>query len=209
VDLPPAPPPQGPSAGIPTGTPFDERSARGRRLVLVAAILLLALAGVALALYLTARRDAFPSVVLGYERLSGEQADRVEAAMESIRIGDIEIRAALYGEDGRPRLLAATYGNYPEAADVRAIMQGAAAGAEASGGRIDEASLQISRSGGSAFACVRGRGPGFLVPGGPSERGVMCVFDGDPVGVLVTTHTTDPMIGLIDVREFVEAYRTA
>jgi hypothetical protein len=35
------------------------------------------------------------------------------------------------------------------------------------------------------------------------------VFQGELVGVLVTTHTEDPTVGLSDVRAFVEALEAA
>ena len=126
--------------------------------------------------------------------------------MESIRIGEIEIKAALYGEGSEPRLLAAIYEHYPEDVEIEAIIQGAAGGAAASGGRIDQASLQVVESNGAQFACMSGGGPGFLVPGGPSEEGVLCAFSGDPIGLMVTTNTTEPLQGLMDVQAFVGAY---
>jgi hypothetical protein len=129
--------------------------------------------------------------------------------MEDVRIGEIEIRVAVYGEGDEPRLLAAIYDNYPERVEVEAIIEGAASGAEASGGEVDQRSLQVSESDGYRFACMSGGGPGFLVPGGPSEDGVLCVFVGDTVGLIVTTHTTEPVVGLVDVRSFVEAYGSA
>jgi hypothetical protein len=135
-----------------------------------------------------------------------EQADRVESAMEAIRIGEVEISTALYGEGGEPHLLAATYANFPEIADAGTIIQGAAAGAESTGGTVDESSLQTSAGDGYTYACMRGGGSGFLVPGGPSQEGVLCAFEGDLVGIIVTTRTTEPIAGLVDVRSFVEAY---
>jgi hypothetical protein len=204
MDLPPAPPPR-PDAS-PIETPVDAHPSSGRRGLSIAGIALLAVAAVALAAYLSGSRDGFPEAALGYERMNDEQADRVESSMEAIRIGEIEISAALYGEGGEPRLLAATYENYPEIADAESIIQGAAAGAESSGGTVDEASLETSEADGYTYACMRGGGPGFLVPGGPSHEGVLCVFDGELVGVVVSTRTTDPVAGLADVRAFVDAY---
>jgi hypothetical protein len=56
---------------------------------------------------------------------------------------------------------------------------------------------------------MSGGGPGFLIPGGPSRQGVLCVFQGELVGVLVTTHTENPTRGLADVRAFVDALKAA
>ena len=176
----------------------------------MAAILLLVVGGVALVVFLTQRgSDDFPDTVLGYERLHGEAADRAERAVEDVRIADIEIRAAVYGIGDQPHLFAAVYDNYPEGVDIEAIVQGAAGGAEATGGEIDQGSLQTSEAGGYAFACMTGGGPGFLTPGGPAEQGVMCVFKGEQVGVIVTTHAQDAVLGLTDVRAFVEALEAA
>ena len=204
MDLPPAPP-QRPDA-VPIQGPFEERPSSGRRGVLIAAIALLALGAVALVAFLAGSGDGFPDEALGYERMHDVQADRVESAMEAIRIGDIEISTALYGADGEPHLLAATYENYPQIADAGSIIQGAAAGAESTGGTVDESSLQTSAGDGYTYACMRGGGPGFLVPGGPPQQGVLCVFEGEVVGLVVTTRTTEPIAGLADVRAFVEAY---
>jgi hypothetical protein len=185
----------------------DVPSRSGRKGVLVAAVVLVAVGAVSAVAYLSGSRGGgFPETVLGYERIHGGEADRVESAVGSIRLGEIEIRAALYGDAGEPRLLAATYGNYPPEASFDGIVQGAAAGAEASGGTVDEASLQTIEADGYRLGCLRGEGPGFLVPGGPIERGVLCVFQGEHTGVLITTHTTEPTLGLAEVRSFVEAY---
>ena len=204
MDLPPATPPR-PDA-FPIESPVEERASSGRRGVLIAGIVLLAVGAVAIVAFLSGSGDGFPDAALGYERMHDEQADRVESAMEAIRIGDIEISTALYGEGGEPRLLAATYANYPEIADAESIIQGAAAGAESTGGTVDESSLETSTAEGYTYACMRGGGTGFLVPGGPSQEGVVCVFDGELVGIVISTRTTDPVAGLADVRSFVEAY---
>jgi hypothetical protein len=105
--------------------------------------------------------------------------------------------------------LAAVYDNYPSGIAVEEIMRGAAGGAETSGGEVDQASMQVSEANGYSFACMSGGGPGFLVPGGPSQQGVMCVFQGEQVGVVVTTHTQEPTLGLSDVQTFVEALEEA
>jgi hypothetical protein len=206
MDLPPAPPPR-PDA-VPVESPFEERRSSGRRGVLIAAIALLAVGAIALVAFLSGSGDGFPDEALGYERMHDAQADRVESAMEAIRIGEIEISTALYGEDGDPRLLAATYENFPEIADAGSIIQGAAAGAESTGGTVDESTLQTSTGDGYTYACMRGGGTGFLIPGGPPQEGVLCVFEGEVVGIIVTTRTTEPIAGLADVRAFVEAYET-
>lgn len=204
----PTPPPR--LDVFPIGGSVEHRPASGRRAVLVAAVVLLAVGGVAAFAFLSqGSSGGFPDSALGYQRLRDSQSEQVEAAMADIRIGEIEIRTALYGEGGEPRLLAATYENYPEGANAESIIQGVAAGAEASGGTLDEASLQVSESNGYRFACMSGGGPGFLVPGGPSQQGVMCVFQGELVGVMVTTHTRNSVLGLMDVRAFVEAYEAA
>jgi hypothetical protein len=204
MDLSPVPPPR-PDA-VPIESPVEPRTSTGRRGVLIAMIALLAVGIIAVVAYLSSAGDGFPDAALGLERMEDEQAERVESVMEAIRIGDVEISAALYGRGGEPRLLAATYSNYPEPANAEAIIQGAAAGAEAQGGTVDESSLQMSEVDGYTYACMRGGGPGFLVPFGPSDEGVICVFEGDLVGVVVSTRTTEPIAGLADVRAFVEAY---
>ena len=56
---------------------------------------------------------------------------------------------------------------------------------------------------------MSGGGPGFLIPGGPIRQGVLCVFQGELVGVVVTTHTGNPTLGLEDVRAFAEALEAA
>lgn len=208
MDLPPAPP-AWTEPPPPIGAPVETPSSSGRRLVLIAAIILAAVGAVAIVAFLSSDGDAFPESVLGYERLRGDVAERAQRATEGVRIGEIEIRVAVYGKAGRPKLLAATYENYPEGVDVRTIILGAARGAEAFGGTVDEDSIQISGSDGYGYACMRGQGPGFLIPGGPDEQGVMCVFSGATVGLITTTHTTDPVVGLIDVRSFVEASEVA
>jgi len=184
---------------MPSGGPVPTRPRSGRGPVLVVATLLL-LAGIgALIVYLTQRgSDGFPG-----------GAERAERAVEDIRIGDVEISAALYGTAGSPELFAALYDNYPSGVAAETIIQGAANGAEATGGNIDQESLQVSESNGYSFACMSGGGPGFLVPGGPSEQGVMCVFQGELVGVTVTTRTQEPTVGLSDVQAFVEALEAA
>jgi hypothetical protein len=194
--------------GMPDARPTPTRS--GRMLVLIAAVVL-AVTGIGAVIAFVSQGSSsdFPDSVLGYERLRGGVAERVERSMESIRIGEIEILAALYGERDEPRLLAAIYEHYPDGVEIEAIIQGAAGGAAASGGTVDQGSLQISDSNGVRFACMSGGGPGFLVPGGPSEEGVLCAFTGDRVGLMVTTHTTEPVLGLMDVRTFVEAYEAA
>ena len=204
MEPPPTPPPR-PDA-FPIESPVEERPSSGRRGVLIAVVVLLAVGAVALVAFLSGSGDGFPEAALGYERLHDEQADQVESAMEAIRIGDIEISTALYGEGGQPRLLAATYENYPEIADAESIIQGAAAGAESTGGTVDESSLEISTADGYTYACMSGGGTGFLVPGGRSQEGVVCVFDGELVGIIVSTRTTNPVAGLADVQAFVEAY---
>jgi hypothetical protein len=192
---------------MPPGGPVPSRPRSGRGPVLVVAILLLA---AALVIFLMrSGSDGFPDSALGYERLHNEDADRAERAVEDIRIGDVEIRGAVYGSGDEPQLFAALYENYPAGLDAEAIVQGAADGAEASGGEVDQGSLQSAESGGYSFACMSGGGPGFLIPGGPSRQGVLCVFRGELVGVLVTTHTGNPTLGLADVRAFVEALEAA
>ena len=207
MDLSPPPPPR--PDGVPIESPVEPRAGSGRRGVLIAALVLLAVGAVAAVAYVSGSGDGFPDSALGLERLQDEQAERAESAMEAIRIGDIEISVAVYGLGGEPQLLAATYANYPEAAKAEAIIRGAAAGAEAQGGTVDESSLQTSEVDGTAYACMQGSGPGFLIPGGPSDEGVMCVFRGDLVGLLVSTRTTEPNAGLADVRAFVEALEGA
>jgi hypothetical protein len=86
------------------------------------------------------------------------------------------------------------------------MIEGAASGAVTSGGTVVRRSLQVSESNGYRFACTRGGGPGFLMPGGPRQEGVLCAFDGETVGLFVTTHTREPLVGLTDVRTFVDAY---
>ena len=192
---------------MPPGGPVPSRPRSGRGPILVVAILLLA---VALVVFLTqGGSDGFPDSALGYERLHNEDADRAESAIEGIKIGDVEIRGAVYGSGDEPQLFAAVYENYPEGIDAGAIIQGAAGGAEASGGEVDQGSLQSAESGGYSFACMSGGGPGFLIPGGPSRQGVLCVFQGELVGVVVTTHTLNPTLGLADARAFVEALESA
>ena len=195
---------------MPPGGPVASRPRSGRGPVLVVAILLLAVGAVALVVALTqGGSDGFPDTALGYERLHDEGAERAESAVEDIEIGDVEIRGAVYGNGVEPELFAALYENYPAGVETEAIMQGAAGGAEASGGVVDQESVQSAESGGYSFACMSGGGPGFLIPGGPSRQGVLCVFQGELVGVLVTTHTEDPTLGLADVRAFVEALEAA
>jgi hypothetical protein len=192
---------------MPPGGPVPSQPRSGRGPVLVFAILLLA---VALVVFLTrGGSDGFPDSALGYERLHDEDAERAESAVEDIEIGDVEIRGAVYGSGGEPELFAALYENYPAGVEAEAIMQGAAGGAEASGGEVDQESLRSAGSGGYSFACMSGGGPGFLIPGGPNRRGVLCVFQGELVGVLVSTHTENPTLGLADVRAFVEALEAA
>ncbi|MGH2640236.1 MAG: hypothetical protein ACRDGO_00900 [Actinomycetota bacterium] len=200
-------PPPRPDRSMPPGGPIPSRPRSGRGPVLVVAVLLLA---VALVIFLKpGGSDGFPDSALGYERLHDEDAQRAERAIEDIEIGDVEIRGAVYGRGDEPQLFAALYGNYPAGLDAEAIMQGAAGGAEASGGEVDQGSLQAAGSGGYSFACMSGGGPGVLIPGGPSRQGVLCVFQGELVGVLVTTHTGNPTLGLADVRAFVEALEAA
>jgi hypothetical protein len=192
---------------MPPGGPVPSRPRSGRGPVLVVAILLLA---VAFVIFLTrGGSDGFPDAALGYERLHNEDAERAESAVEDVKIGDVEIRGAVYGSGDEPELFAALYENYPAGVEAEAIMQGAAGGAEASGGEVDQESMQSAESGGYSFACMSGGGPGFLIPGGPSRQGVLCVFQGELVGVLVTTHTENPILGLADVRAFVEALEAA
>ncbi len=193
---------------MPPGGPVPSRPRSGRGPILVVAILLLA---VALVVFLTqGGSDGFPDSALGYERLHNEDADRAESVIEGIKIGDVEIRGAVYGTGDEPQLFAAVYENYPAGVEAEAIIQGAASGAEASGGEVDQGSLQSAQSGdGYSFACMSGGGPGFLIPGGPSRQGVLCVFQGELVGVVVTTHTQNPTLGLADARAFVEALEAA
>jgi hypothetical protein len=195
-------------ASVSSPAPIPPRSGRGP--VLVVAIVLLLVAAGALVVFLTQRgSDGFPDQALGYERLHTDAAERAERAVEDIRIGEIEIRVALYGIGEDPQLFAAVYDNYPGGIAVEEIMRGAADGAETSGGEVDQASMQVSEANGYSFACMSGGGPGFLVPGGPSQQGVMCVFQGEQVGVVVTTHTQEPTLGLSDVQTFVEALEEA
>lgn len=208
MDLSPAPPPPPPD-GFPIESPVEPRTSSGRRAVLIAAFALLAVGVVAVVACVSGSGDAFPDTALGLERMDDEQAERAESVIESIRIGDVEIGAALDGQGGEPRLLAATYSNYPEGANAEAIIRGAAAGAEAQGGAVDGSSLQTAESDGYDYACMQGGGPGFLIPGGPSHDGVLCVFHGELVGVLVSTLTTEPIARLADVRAFVEAMAAA
>ena len=207
MDLPPAPPPR--PDGFAIESPVEPRTGSGRRGVLIAGLVLLAVGAVAVVAYVSGSGDGFPDAALGLERMRDEQAQRVESAMEAIRIGDIEIDAALYGLGGEPQVLAVTYSDYPEGANAETIMNGAAAGAEAQGGTVDESSLQTSDFDGYTLACMRGAGPGFLVPAGPSDEGVLCVFDGDRVGLVVSTRTTEPIAGLADLRAFVESLEAA
>lgn len=191
---------------MPPGGPVPSRPRSGRGPVLVVAILLAA----ALVIFLMrSGSDGFPDSALGYERLHNEDAERAERAIEGTEIGDVEIRGAVYGTGDEPQLFAALYENYPAGLDAEAIVQGAAGGAEATGGEVDQGSLRSARSGGYSFACMSGGGPGFLIPGGPSRQGVLCVFQGELVGVLVTTHTGNPALGLEDKRAFVEALEAA
>jgi hypothetical protein len=200
-------PPPRPDRSMPPGGQVPSRPHSGRGPVLVVAILLLA---VALVIFLMrAGSDGFPDSALGYERLHSEDADRAERAVEDIRVGDVEIRGAVYGSGDEPELFAALYENYPAGVEAETIIQGAASGAETSGGAVDQGSLRSAASGGYSFACMSGGGPGFLIPGGPSRQGVLCVFQGELVGVLVTTHTEDPTLGLAAVRAFVEALEAA
>ena len=208
MERPPVPPPRPDVQGVPDA-PIEPRPRSGRWLVLVAAALVAVVGVIAVVAALAGRGDGFPDAVLGFERLGGESAESAEEAMEGIRIGGIEVRAAVYGIGVSPRMVAAIYENYPEGVDVEAIIQGAAGGAEASGGRVNERSVQLSEGAGYRFACMSGGGPGFLVPGGPSERGVLCVFEGEAVGIVISTHTREPVIGLRGVRAFVEALGTA
>ena len=119
--------------------------------------------------------------------------------MEAIRIGDIEISTALYGEGGDP----------PPRRDLRELPgdrrrgvdhPGGGRGGGSTGGSVDESSLETSTADGYTYACMAGGGTGFLVPGGPTQEGVVCVFDGELVGIVISTHTTDPVAGLADVR---------
>jgi hypothetical protein len=153
--------------------------------------------------------DGFPDDVLGYERLHGGEADRAEQVMEGIRVGDLEISAAVYGEGDTARLVAVIYGNYPRNVQIGSIVDGMSTGMESSGGTVDQASLETAHGGGYRFACVEASGPGLLVPGGPSEDGVACVFSGEATGLVITTHSTISITGLQDVRAFVDAYRAA
>lgn len=223
MDLPPVPPPRpdapgpvahgsvahGPVGTGPPGITTEARPRSGRWVVLAAAFVIAVASVVAVSFVLADGDDRFPDSVLGFERLRGESAEGAEEAMEGIRIGQIEIRAAVYGTGEIPRLVAAIYENYPAGVDVNAIIRGAAGGAEASGGRVNERSLRLAEGAGYRFACMSGGGPGFLVPGGPSERGVLCVFEGEAVGIVVSTHTRRAVMGLRDVRAFVEALGTA
>jgi hypothetical protein len=213
-------PPPRPDAPAPWGSPTPWGAQQpthatppprsGRRSVLVVAIVLLLVGAGALIVFLAQRgTDGFPDRVLGYERLRTDEADRVEGAMEGIEIGEIEIRVAVYGSGGEPTLLAALYDNYPAGVDVETIIQGAASGAEASGGDVDQDSLQVSDSNGYSYACMSGGGPGFLVPGGSNQQGVLCVFHGENVGLIVTTHSQEPTLGLSDARTFVDALEEA
>jgi hypothetical protein len=194
--------------GTPTPTPVSPRTGRGAVLV-VAIVLLLVGVGALILFFTQGGSDDFPDRVLGYERLHNDVADRAERAMEGIEIGEIEIRVALYGSGDQPQLLAALYDNYPAGVEVDAIIQGAAAGAEASGGDVDQESLQVIDSNGYSFACMSGGGPGFLVPGGASQHGVLCVFLGEHVGLIVTTHTREPFLGLSDAQAFIDALEAA
>jgi hypothetical protein len=208
MELPPVPPPR-PDAPGPPDAAIEPRRGSGRWPVLVAAAVVAVVGVIAVVTPLAGRGDGFPDAVLGFERLRGGSAESAEEAMEGIRIGQIEVSAAVYGIGETPRMVAAIYENYPEGVDVEAIIQGAAGGAEVSGGRVNERSLQLSEGAGYRFACMSGGGPGFLVPGGPSERGVLCVFEGEAVGIVISTHTRAPVIGLRGVRAFVEALGSA
>jgi len=177
--------------------------------VLVVAILLLVVGAVSLFLFLRSRGDGFPDEVLGYQRLRGGAAKQAEDFFESIEIGELRIRAAVYTDGTAPRLVAVLYDNYPAAVSATQLIQGASTGMEGSGGLVDESTLQTIESGGYQYACVEAGGPGFLVPGGANEEGVLCVFSGETVGLVITTHANVATLGLQDVQAFVEAFRSA
>jgi hypothetical protein len=184
--------------------PIPPRSGRGP--VLVVAILLLLVGAGAVIVFLTQRGDGFPDSILGYGRLRGGAAETAEQFFESIRIGDLRIRAAVYTDGRAPRLVAVIYDNYPEGVDVSTLIRGASSGMEGSGGSVDDSSIQTAEGAGSRYACVEAGGPGFIVPGGAAEDGVLCVFTGDDVGLVITTHSATAIGGLQDVRAFDDAF---
>ena len=173
------------------------------------AIVLLAVAAVAVLLFLRTRGDGFPDEVLGYERLRGGAAKTAEEFFESIEIGELRIRAAVYTDGTAPRLIAVIYENYPAAVNAPQLIQGASSGMEGSGGAVEEASMETIEVDGYEYACVEAGGPGFLVPGGITEEGVLCVFTGETVGLVITTHSNVATLGLQDVQAFVGAFRSA
>jgi hypothetical protein len=92
----------------------DERRARSGR----GPILTLAVVGAG-AFFAYLARDSgntFPEAASG---TSAFVVERVETAMEGVWIGEIEIRVAVYGNGGEPRLLAAIYGGYPKGSRSR------------------------------------------------------------------------------------------
>ena len=202
MDLPPEP---APASELPPPPPSRTR----RRTVAIAvAILGVIVVGVVVAI-IVSRGDGFPDRVLGYQRLHGGAAERAERVMESIRIDDLELNAAVYGEGGTPRLVAVIYGNYPAGVDIDVIVDGMARGMKRSGGRVEKGSLEKTGGPGNRFACVEASGPGLLVPGGPDEAGVACVFQGASTGLVITTHSSRSDSGLRDARAFYDAYRSA
>jgi hypothetical protein len=188
---PPLPPmPAGPDADPAWGTAVETTPARPARSGLVlAAVLAVVVIGAGLAWVATrGGGDSFPDSLAGQPRNRSDMVQQMEDLFSSFQLGDIRIRAAVYGSDTAPASMIMVFDGLPdEALEGSSEDFFSSFGSQvvpSAQGSIDMSSAAEETRDGVDYLCAPFQGAtstGF----GTSVAGTMCVFRGDAVGLVM------------------------
>jgi hypothetical protein len=200
VSSPPLPPPGVLSPGVPGPSgPFPAEPSRrpwyaiavvGLAVVLIVTAIVVARSGGA--------SDGLPEEVAGLPRLDSGMGKQLEEMISSIEVMDMHIDGAVYGADDQPQIMLEVFRDLPPGAEnlsARGVFTGASSGLGGSGAVVDESRIVDRTVGSVDVSCapfdLGGTSASFI----GARGGVMCVWNGQTLGVLLDLRLDGGSVG--------------
>lgn len=182
---------------------------RHRRRWIVVGIVVLGTAIVAgtIALLQRDRVPGLPESVGGFRLVRGEVAEQMQKTIDAMMPDEVRVHIGMYGDEIDPQVIVFHFERGFEISDgtpLDAVLEGAAsniAGAPFGGASVDLTAETQAFEGGTDYLCAPIRSTSVLAP----YDGVLCLWRGDSVGLVVSFHASDPSSVLDQTKTVAEA----
>jgi hypothetical protein len=145
---------------------------------------------------------ALPDAIDGVPRMHTPEAEAFERTLNGMTIADMSFSGAMYGDGVSPDLVVELISGVPDearAAPMDTFFSGAATGiASTSGGTIRVEEAVEARDGDVEYRCAPLELPAGTA--GLTGSGVLCMWRGRDIGILITLRTGDASAAVEDAR---------